>query len=212
MKTYTTKGYVLLPGLVPADITGAYLRLLKSAINRAAEPPTMDPSPVLTKRTYEIYGYQYLPMLTFLWGLTPTIRKLTGLDLLPTYAYTRVYQRGDTLRVHADRDACEHSLSLTLGYSDGIDWPLDMGLERLELPIPILDTFQGMQHISLSMRPGDAVLYRGVQRAHGRLMPNPNRWSAHMFLHWVERNGPFSHCAFDNVAMDSAVDFVFPGA
>src|SRR5690242_9359266 len=103
MKGYATHGFALLPGLVPSDVTAAYLRLLKTAIDQSPAPPTMDPSPVLTKKTYEVYGYQYPPMLTFLWGLTPTIRKVTGLDLLPTYAYTRVYQRGDILRVHADR-------------------------------------------------------------------------------------------------------------
>ena len=25
----------------------------------------------------------------------------------------------------------------------------------------------------------------------GRTAPNPNRWSAHLFLHWVERDGAF---------------------
>ena len=45
--------------------------------------------------------------------------------------------------------------------------------------------------------PGDAVLYRGVQHRHGRLTPNRNAWSAHLFLHWVERDGPFASHAFD---------------
>ena len=40
------------------------------------------------------------------------------------------------------------------------------------------------------MEVGDAVLYQGVNYAHGRITPNPNAWSAHLFLHFVDRNGP----------------------
>ena len=45
--------------------------------------------------------------------------------------------------------------------------------------------------------PGDGVLYQGVHHHHGRTMPNPNRWSAHLFLFWVERDGPFAQHTFD---------------
>jgi hypothetical protein len=37
------------------------------------------------------------------------------------------------------------------------------------------------------MNVGDAVLYRGVNHRHGRLRPNPNAWSANLFLHWIDR-------------------------
>jgi hypothetical protein len=207
--SYAADGYELLSGLVQTDIAGAYLRILKRAIDRAGQAPIEDPSPVLTKKTYEIYAQQFTPMLTFLWGLTPAIRKVTGLDLVPTYAYTRVYQKGDVLRVHTDREACEHSLSLTLGYSDGLRWPLDMGRDRHERGFPMQDTFGGLPHVSLRMNAGDAVLYKGFYHAHGRLTPNPNRWSAHMFLHWVDRKGPFADQAFDGVDLSGKVDFAF---
>jgi hypothetical protein len=209
MGSYASDGYELLPGLVQADVAGAYLRLLKRAIDKAAQPPLEAPSPVLTKKTYEIYAQQYLPMQTFLWGLTPAIRKITGLDLVPTYAYTRIYQKGDVLRVHTDREACEHSLSLTLEYSDGLRWPLDMGRDRHEHGYPLQDTFGGLPYVSLRMNAGDAVLYKGFHHAHGRLIPNPNRWSAHMFLHWVNRKGPFADQAFDGIDLGGKIDFTF---
>ena len=60
---------------------------------------------------------------------------------------------------------------------------------------------------SVPMQPGDAVLYQGVHRHHGRTTPNPNRWSAHLFLHWVARNGPFSGEAFDKQLPPARVDF-----
>jgi len=36
-----------------------------------------------------------------------------------------------------------------------------------------------------------------VERRHGRVTPNPNRSSAHLFLHYVERGGRFEDHAFD---------------
>jgi hypothetical protein len=47
-------------------------------------------------------------------------------------------------------------------------------------------------------------MYRGVNHRHGRIEPNPNRWSAHLFLHWVDANGPFADQAFDHVAFEAA--------
>ena len=49
----------------------------------------------------------------------------------------------------------------------------------------------------VAMMPGDAVLYQGVHHHHGRTTPNPNRWTAHVFLHWVSRGGAYAGEAFD---------------
>jgi hypothetical protein len=54
------------------------------------------------------------------------------------------------------------------------------------------------------MSAGDAVMYRGVNHRHGRLDPNPNSWSAHLFLHWVDPNGPYADHAFDRANVEAA--------
>ena len=54
------------------------------------------------------------------------------------------------------------------------------------------------------MRPGDGVLYQGTHHRHGRLTPNPNSWSAHLFLHWIDRNGDYAAEAFDRPALQRA--------
>jgi hypothetical protein len=48
-------------------------------------------------------------------------------------------------------------------------------------------------------------MYRGVNHRHGRIEPNPNRWSAHLFMHWVDANGRFADEAFDKVAVQKAM-------
>ena len=65
-----------------------------------------------------------------------------------------------------------------------------------------------MEYASVPMQVGDAVLYQGSHYAHGRMQPNPNKWSAHLFLFFVDRNGPYAKHAFDEKPFDR-VDFSF---
>ena len=59
---------------------------------------------------------------------------------------------------------------------------------------------------------GDAVIYNGINYLHGRVNPNPNRWSAHIFMHWVDRAGSYARYAFDEKWPDVVrqADFKFP--
>jgi hypothetical protein len=150
-------------------------------------------------------------MIQFLWGLTPIVSQLTGHALLPTYDYFRIYPKDAICRVHSDRAACEHSLSLTLGCSDDIPWPLEIDRGLIDGVEPIRDNFKDAEVASLPMETGDAVLYRGVEHRHGRTMPNPNRWSAHLFLHWVDARSAQRRHAFDGHGPSrDKVDFKLP--
>jgi hypothetical protein len=40
-------------------------------------------------------------------------------------------------------------------------------------------------------------------------VPNPNSWSAHLFLHWVDRDGPHAAHAFDGAGAPPRVNFSF---
>lgn len=197
---YEGDGYLSLPRLVPREVTQAFLGLLKSDLDQSGVPLTSlrQGSHLLKDASIELYAYHYPPMLMFLWGLTPTMVELTGKDLLPTYAYLRIYKKDDICRVHSDRHSCQHSLSLLLASSDGLAWPLEIGKERLPEPSArVSEDFEAADHVSIPMQAGDAVLYKGTNHRHGRITPNPNAWSAHLFLHWVDRGGPYAHFAFD---------------
>jgi hypothetical protein len=141
--------------------------------------------------------------------LTPTVSGIVGRDLLPTYDYFRIYRKDDRCRVHSDGYSCEHSLSLTLGYSDDRIWDLQIEKRRTNPSSQVDEDFAGERFASIAMGIGDAVLYQGVNHRHGRVTPNPNRWSAHLFLHWVEREGPCREHAFDGQIRPSKVDFTF---
>lgn len=208
---YQRDGYALIRGLVPRGVARALMARLKADL-----PPgplsaeTGEETPLLNRRTFEIYGHNYPPMQTFLWALTPAMQAVTGSSLVPTYDYFRIYREGDVCRVHRDRAACEHSLSLTLDYSDDVPWPLEIGTRGMSGPQDLVaDQFGAEPSRSMAMGVGDAVAYRGVEHRHGRTTPNPNAWSAHLFLHWVNPDGPFANQAYDGAGEPKPVNFTF---
>jgi hypothetical protein len=208
---YNEDGYALIRELIAPEIAQAFLHGLKEDLAPGPIPLSGATSHVnlLSRPAFELYGHHYKPMLYFLWGLTPTISRIVGKELLPTYDYLRIYREGDICRVHSDRYSCEHSLSLTLDYSDGETWDLEMEKARTEPSSRVEADFGAGAHASLTMNVGDAVLYQGVHHRHGRVTPNRNAWSAHLFLHWVDRDGPYRDEAFDRRSSASKVNFSF---
>jgi hypothetical protein len=114
--------------------------------------------------------------------LRPAVEAVTGLQLYPTYSYLRVYRNGDELAAHQDRPACEISLSLNLGQEPAEPWPLWIRSRRGPEPVLLL--------------PGDALLYRGIEREHWRER-YPGVRLSQVFLHYVDQAGPHSGWRFD---------------
>lgn len=210
-KTYRQNGYAHVPNLIPEEVAQAFLQTINDALGGQPIPVSRitDHPNLLHRPAFEVYGHHFAPMQFFLWALTPIVSRLADAELLPTYDYFRIYRQGDLCRVHHDRYSCEHSLSLTLGYSDGKPWALEVEKERTAPSSAIADTFDDGRFASLEMQIGDAVLYQGVNHRHGRISPNPNRWSAHLFLHWVDRNGPYREHAFDGQMKPAQPEFTF---
>ncbi|WP_347304041.1 hypothetical protein V5740_05350 [Croceibacterium sp. TMG7-5b_MA50] len=209
---YYADGYQHLGALISREVALGLLARMRADLARQGVDlgRLQQQGPLLTSPAIELYGHHYAPFATFHWGLTPVVQQLSGAALLPSYCYFRVYRQGDICRVHGDRPSCEHSLSLTLGYADNLPWPLEVARVAIEGdPYERADTaFRAGEHAaSAAMAVGDAVLYRGVHHHHGRTQPNPNRWSAHLFLHWIDRDGPFADKAFDGAKLPAGVEF-----
>lgn len=207
---YGKDGYATIRGLIPPEVAANLFRQIRLDLEAAGKSfATFAQSHALSRQpTVEISGHFYRPLTTFLWGLTPIMSELTGADLLPSYDYFRIYHRDDICRVHSDRPSCEHSVSLTLVYGDGRTWPLEVGSERVSGEDECAEDWRDEPHSAIAMQPGDAVLYRGTDLRHGRTQPNPNSWSAHLFLFWVERGGKFAQHAFDEQRLRSELERV----
>jgi len=109
-------------------------------------------------------------METLLMKTLPIIKRQTNLDLLPTYAYTRVYERGSELKKHKDRPSCEISGTLHLG---GNQWDIFMGDNKVDLGI------------------GDMLIYAGCDLEHWR-EPFNGDLCGQVFLHYNKANGQYA--------------------
>ena len=112
----------------------------------------------------------------------PDIEACTGLALYPTYAHLRLYKRGNELRRHRDRAACEISVTLNIGQIPAEPWPI------------FVEGASGARRILLA--PGDALLYRGIDLLHWR-DPYEGQQLVQVFLHYVDRHGPHADQKFD---------------
>jgi hypothetical protein len=116
--------------------------------------------------TYSIYGDILMEVL--LTEIKPTMEKITGLKLIETYAYARVYKKGDILRRHKDRFSCEISTTLNLG---GDEWPIhienkkNVGVPDEKKGITMASNNKGIKVI---LQPGDMLMYRGNILEHWR--------------------------------------------
>ena len=119
-------------------------------------------------------------------ALLPTIENITGLSLFPTYSYYRIYKPGDYLTNHKDRNSCEISLTINLGFNyvnvdDGYTWDIFINGK----------SFQTM--------PGDMIIYRGIELEHYRdpMLGDPESWQLQAFLHYVNANGTYKDYIYD---------------
>jgi hypothetical protein len=214
---YHSNGYARIARITPPEVARGLLGVIARDVAKSGVAQRMLREPTVNKKvSYEFHSVQYPAAMTFHWGLTSRMCDLTGMRLLPTYAFFRIYQKGDVCTVHSDRPSCEHSLSLALAYADGEVWSFEVGREfrtfEEAAPMKPADDFGDELHSTVRLDPGDAILYKGVNHRHGRMEPNPNRWSAHMFLHWVDADGPFAEWAFDKKPQPEATGFIFPSA
>lgn len=114
--------------------------------------------------TYSHYGD--IAMETLLLKTQPIMEQETKLKLIPTYAYARIYKKGDILHRHKDRFSCEISTTLNLG---GDEWPIfiekDSKKGGLKDGKYVSDNTKGIQVI---LKPGDMLVYKGNILEHWR--------------------------------------------
>lgn len=133
--------------------------------------------------SWSIYGDPTFDSL--LANLAKPIGEKIGLELIPTYTYARIYQPGEVLAKHTDRDSCEISGTLTIDHDpDSQIWPIFFG-KNIEDP--------GQMY---KIDVGDLVMYRGNELVHWR-PKYKGKWQVQVFFHYVDANGPNKEWAYD---------------
>ena len=127
------------------------------------------------KQVPETYShYADIVMECLLDKLVPVMEKNTGLKLVPTYSYARIYKKGDELLRHRDRKSCAVSATMFLG---GDPWAI------------FIDPTgnRGAKGISVKQKPGDILIYSGCDLEHWR-EPLKGKSHCQVFLHYNEKN------------------------
>ena len=142
-------------------------------------------------------------------GIRRKLEKIIGRTLYNTYYYDRYYFPGQELTKHADRDACEISVSVHISTNlpDKLkDWAF-----KIKTPDTYTDNKKTAvlvpgEERSAILNPGDGLLYKGCERPHWRdAMPTPEKvedapkeyYYHQIFFHYVLQDGQRAHCAWD---------------
>lgn len=184
--SFNTTGVDVLRNLVSVERCKKLAEEL-DAINRAGLTVKDDMCPI----SDSIYRADNIEKLAL--ELLPTVEKATGLQLLPTYSYSRIYRTGEVLKPHLDREACEISLTINLD-QEGENWPIYMAdptpqAEGVTKLVTEKDTFYVKNIKECYLLPGDAVLYRGCEKIHWRVKYKGIK-QTQVFIHYVDANGP----------------------
>ena len=130
-------------------------------------------------------------METLLVKTIPVMKAKTGLDLIPTYSYTRLYRNGNILKRHKDRPSCEISTTLCLG---GDHWPIYLEPTGSD---NVIDEYKGIMKpnapkgIEVNLKPSDMLIYSGCELEHWR-EPFQGKLCGQVFLHYNHADGPFA--------------------
>lgn len=136
-------------------------------------------------------------METLLVRCQPNVERATGLKLIPTYSYYRVYRPGDALAKHLDRPSCEVSLTLCLGCNlkgvhGSYGWPIFLATQK--------GAVGGAPGTAIRCDPGDGVVYMGCDVEHWRepMRADEGSYQIQAFFHYVHAAGQFAElCRFD---------------
>ena len=135
--------------------------------------------------------YADMVMETLMMKVLPKMQQETGLELIPTYSYARIYKKGDILRRHKDRPSCEISTTVNLG---GNPWPIFIDGTGAD---NVVDEYKNIikpgapEGTKVLLEVGDMLVYSGCELEHWR-EPFDGNICGQVFLHYNHVNGPFA--------------------
>ena len=179
MTEFQTHGYVLVKGFFKPEELDTISRYLENALKRYPENNQSGGRDISSSISW--YADPLIEVV--LRNSVSEVESATGLQLDPTYSFTRVYQKGDELKPHIDRPACEISVTSHIA-TVGKPWPIYMKTPGKEPTMHYLE-------------PGDACIYKGCEVTHWRDQAVDTELNVQVMLHYVDKNGPNAMYKFD---------------
>jgi hypothetical protein len=200
--SFKTKKYQVIKGALSKELANFifnYMMLQRDAVDFMMKHNQVNPAnPFIGNRIdKQIPGayskYADWVMETLLQYMRPIMKAKTGMDLVPTYSYTRLYEKGNILHRHKDRPSCEVSTTLHLG---GDPWPIFMDPSGADNIVSGSETTTVVKPgapkgIRVDLKIGDMLIYSGCELEHWR-EPFQGTVCSQVFLHYNHANGPFA--------------------
>ena len=198
--SFKTKKYQIIRGALPkgmANFIFNYMMLQRDAVDWMVKNNKLNPfNPFIgTRQDRQVPGayakYGDWVMETLLMYMIPIMKAKTGLELIPNYTYTRLYEKGQILKRHKDRPSCEISTTLHLG---GDEWPIFLDPSGANY---VIDEYKNIHNpnapkgVRVDLKIGDMLIYSGCDLEHWR-EPFQGKVCSQVFLHYNHANGPFA--------------------
>ena len=198
--SFKTKKYQVIRGALSKELANFifnYMMLQRDAVDFMVKNNKLNPAnPFIGNRVdKQVPGcytkYADWVMETLLMFMIPVMKAKTGLELIPTYTYTRLYEKGNILKRHKDRPSCEISTTLHLG---GDEWPIFLDPSGQDF---VVDEYKNIHKpgapkgIQVDLKVGDMLIYSGCDLEHWR-EPFQGNICSQVFLHYNHANGPFA--------------------
>ena len=174
--SFKTKKYQVIRGALSQELANFifnYMMLQRDAVDFMMKNNKVNPlNPFIGRRDdTQVPGayskYADWVMETLLQFMRPIMKAKTGLELIPTYSYTRLYEKGHVLKRHKDRPSCEISTTLHLGGDlwpifldpSGADFVIDEDKQTIKPGAP--------KGIRVDLKVGDMLIIQGVNSSIG---------------------------------------------
>jgi hypothetical protein len=198
--SFKTKKYQVIRQALSKELANFifnYMMLQRDAVDFMTKNNKVNPAnPFIGTRTdqqipgaYSKYGDWAMDAL--LMYMIPIMKQRTGMELIPTYSYTRLYEKGNILKRHKDRPSCEISTTLHLG---GDEWPIFLDPSGQNF---VIDEYKNIHKpgapkgVQVDLKIGDMLIYSGCELEHWR-EPFQGTVCSQVFLHYNHANGPFA--------------------
>ena len=140
------------------------------------------------------------------------LEEAIGKKLYNTYYYDRFYNPGQALTNHADRPACEISVTVHISSNTSNPWTIWIKTpDTYDDPKKKTNILKKGENRSVILNAGDGMVYKGCERPHwrdpmpteyrrtwyGRKVEKEGLYYHQVFFHYVLADGTRAHCAND---------------
>lgn len=169
--------YTEAPEIVSQDMISIMQSMSKIVYASNILPDDTPKTYGVTVNTFGAHGVQMAELL--LLHFREHYSKVVGKELVPTYSYTRIYEKGAFLKQHRDRPACQYSMTVNIASSD----------DSKPWPFFCKTAVEGSKESKIYNDLYTPILYKGEDVSHWREPLEKDR-SLHVFLHYVDKNDP----------------------